>query len=190
MLQALKENERAKIKQRALEIRARELDLFTVNLQTLGGQAALLASFACSALTGVDTSEIDQGIITIRGFKSPAIPAILFTFCCTLALGLNFVCLANCFSVTLLGPGVALRGPDGSMRQAVDAMQAERVDALWYFVAGIVMLHLTVSVAMFIMTNWVAACVVSAMLLVSLWKVATPPFFSRCCCISLHNLRL
>jgi hypothetical protein len=171
MLQALKENERAKLKQRSIEIRSKELDLFTVNLQSLGGQAAMLASFACTALSEVDTSESDQGIVSIRGFKLPALPGLLFTFFCAVTMGCNFVCICNCFSVTLLGPGLALRGPDGSMRKAVDGMQEERVAALWYFVAGLVMLHVTVMVGMFLLADWKPATMVSIMLLISLWKV-------------------
>ena len=54
MLLSLKENEVAELKRRALEIRSKELDLFTTNLGNLGGLAAFLAASALTALWGGD----------------------------------------------------------------------------------------------------------------------------------------
>ena len=54
MIAADKEALQSQLKQRALQIRSKELDFFTDNFQSVGTQSALLAGFAFQALTSMD----------------------------------------------------------------------------------------------------------------------------------------
>ena len=120
----------------------------------------------------MDVNDVLYGIIKIRGVEMPPIPALLFTIFCTSAVGCNLVCLFNCFVVCILGPGLALRGPDGSLQQSVDGMQAERVDALRFFTMGLIFFHLTIIAGSYCYVDWPFATAFSVVLLFSLYKVS------------------
>ena len=57
MIAADKEALQSQLKQRALQIRSKELQFFTNNFESVGTQSALLAGFAFQALTSMNTND-------------------------------------------------------------------------------------------------------------------------------------
>ena len=116
MIEAEKELIRAKLKQNTLLVRDKELSYFTRNFENLGTQAALLGGFAFSGLTNQYN--------TTAGC-SPWI-SVWFHVFASAAMICNLLCVCSFTCITMFGPGLALRGGDGSMQKAVKIMQEER----------------------------------------------------------------
>ena len=92
---------------------AGELLLYTNNCRTVGTVSALMAGIAYSALIYTKMAYFQE---------SPIVQQILYITGLVVCMCLS---LRNVFGTTLLtmlGPGKALRGPDGSMHSAVDGM--------------------------------------------------------------------
>ena len=107
MLYADKQALETDLKVCLLAIRERELDLYTQNCRSIGTSAALLAGFAYAGLSTTsdfseDTSEFSKG---------------LYLTVTTSAMSLNVASMAAATWCSMLGPGLALRGPDGSMER-------------------------------------------------------------------------
>ena len=103
---------RTKVK--LLAIRERELNLYTTNCRTVGNVSALMAGIAYTALIYTkmayfQESHVVQQLLYITG--------LVICMCLSLRNVLGTTLL------TMLGPGKALRGPDGSMHAAVDGMK-------------------------------------------------------------------
>ena len=98
----------------ALEIRERELNLFHDSLGSVGTQAALFAGFAFSALVEFEIpEELTGGWVTW-----------VFTLLCVITLILNLNCVVHAISVSVWGPGLALRGETPEdMIKAVNCMR-------------------------------------------------------------------
>ena len=100
-------------KVRLLSIRERELTLYTNNCRTVGTVSALMAGIAYSALIYTkmayfhDSSQLSQ---------------FLYVIGLTVCMCLSLSNVLGTTMLTMLGPGKALRGPDGSMHAAVDGM--------------------------------------------------------------------
>ena len=71
------------------------------------------------------------------------------------------ICVCNCTFCSMCGPGLALRGPDGSMHEAVEGMQAERAETFLFFAYGIVCIHLALCAAVWATCKWYNATVMS-----------------------------
>lgn len=100
------------VKQRSIELREKELNLFNSNFSAVGTQAAIMAGFTLTSFVEIDLPP------NKRWAK-----ALLHCFVCT-SICVNFVCVSMVTFVTVWGSGKALRGQDGSMDYAVDAMNA------------------------------------------------------------------
>mmetsp|Transcript_38096 Transcript_38096/g.76344 ORF Transcript_38096/g.76344 Transcript_38096/m.76344 type:complete len:287 (-) Transcript_38096:283-1143(-) len=102
---------RTKVK--LLSIRERELTLYTNNCRTVGTVSALMAGIAYSALIYTKMAYFQESS-TLQQFCY--ISGVVICMCLSLRNVLGTTML------TMLGPGKALRGPDGSMHSAVDGM--------------------------------------------------------------------
>ena len=127
MLYADKQALETDLKVCLLAIRERELSFYTQNCRAIGTSAALLAGFAYSGLSTTsdfapDTSEFARG---------------LFLVITTCAMSLNIAAMASATWCSMLGPGLALRGPDGSMDQAVEGLALEYRVIFLLFAAGL-----------------------------------------------------
>ena len=116
MLLADKLDLQNKLKLNMLQIEERELNYYTTNAMTVGTQAALLAGFA---FTGVIEAPWDY-----LSDNNVADWVIAMCVCSTL-FGMLFQVLAIVKSVqiSILGPGLALRGSEGSMTRALSVMR-------------------------------------------------------------------
>ena len=100
-------------KVRLLTIRERELTLYTKNCHTVGTVATLMAGISHSSI-----------IYTKMGYfqnSSTFVQTLYMTGTC-ICMGLSLRNVLGTTMISMLGPGKALRGPDGSMHSAVDGM--------------------------------------------------------------------
>jgi hypothetical protein len=111
MLVADKNALRTNLKVNLLRIRERELNFYTNNCLSISTQAALLAGFAWYGLTEVPFTENTNDVVQTT--------YLVMTTC---IMGLEMLTVVNATLCAILGPGLALRGPDGSMHKAVDGM--------------------------------------------------------------------
>jgi hypothetical protein len=126
-------------------VRQQELSFYTANLQSLGVQSALMS--------GV----LYPGIIYIvipEGKNDTLITAYLCV--AAAAFGLNLLVVLNAMLVTLIGPGLALRGPDGAVHRAVEDMLDEYRLAFAIFVLGIIGFHLACFLLCYVIFVWYA----------------------------------
>ena len=155
MLLADKHDLQQKLRLNLLQIEEKELNFYTQNCYTIGTQAALLAGFAFSAMCEV---EIDH----TYGEHIQAMWLISIVLSMTLEIG----AVVKSMQLSILGPGLALRGPEGSVARAIMVMRDEykKVNALFY--AGLANIHL--SVAVFIWAEYVTwAAAVLTVIIVS-----------------------
>ena len=113
-----------------LQIREKELNFYTQNCLAVCTQAALLAGFAYSGLTQVSIPE--EANFWVR---------LLYLSVTVMAMCFEIIAVLNTTLLAIVGPGLALRGPDGSMHPAVDGMMAEYKHALSCFKLGLVCFH-------------------------------------------------
>jgi len=104
----------SRLVQQLAEVRQREMDYVLTRYQAIGTQAALVAGFSMQTLVSLDVSSTPQYIIYIFFLASLA-------------------CVLSCMHVVIVtlyvsnwAPGLALRGPTGSLSKAFDATIAER----------------------------------------------------------------
>jgi len=103
------------VKQRAIQLREKELNLFNDNFNAVGTQSAVLAGFAMTSFAEIDLPH--------NAFYAQKACLHLFV---TISICANLMCTASTTFVSVWGSGKALRGKDGSMFEAVDGMNDER----------------------------------------------------------------
>ena len=135
MLLADKLDLQNKLKLNILQIEERELNYYTQNAMTVGTQAALLAGFAYSGLTQVAIP-----------LDSDYVLKLLYLITTTTAMCLELIAVMSTTLLAMMGPGLALRGPDGSMHPAVDGMMDEYKQAYLNFFLGLIAFHLSAAI--------------------------------------------
>ena len=120
------------LKLELLEIREKELNFYTTNCAHLAFLASIFAGFASAALmTHVP--------------KTPVLLHFFYLLVTVAALGLQLAAVVSTTLLATIGPGLALRGPDGSMHVAIDAMIGEYRTAFFQLLLGLLALHLSVA---------------------------------------------
>ena len=134
------------VKQRAIQLREKELNLFNDNFNAVGTQSAVLAGFAMTSFAEIDLPH--------NAFYAQKACLHLFV---TISICANLMCTASTTFVSVWGSGKALRGKDGSMDEAVDGMHAERAFIFSCFGVGLITTLLALmSAAWILMTLEVA----------------------------------
>lgn len=144
MLQAKKEALENSIRQRLVAVRERELNYYFDNCRIMGTTSAVLSGLAMSGIQyhyllvrstdWDDTYELAQH----------SIEEMVFLAILTITLGLNLQLLFICMLVSLLGPQLALRGPDGSLHDAVEGMHSWNTVIMAFFMLSVFLLELCV----------------------------------------------
>ena len=131
-----------------LDLQQQDLDRVTNFLESLGTQAALLAGFAFSVF-GAALPE--DGLHA--GWKA----AFYLSAMLTLGAHLYVVCVGQLTAI--LGPLLALKGPTGSLRRAIDLMKDERHRIFYFFGVGLVGFYfMTIALAWILIKDaWLAA---------------------------------
>ena len=109
-----------------LQIREKELNYITNKYNAMGTQAALVGGFTVTTLTSLT---IGEGI--------PYMVRWLFFAFSSISLSCSISCILNATFVTVWGPGLALRGPRGSMAKAYYGMVYEQKQIFGSFVIAI-----------------------------------------------------
>jgi hypothetical protein len=128
----------------------------------VGTQAALLAGFAYSGLTQVAIPHERSYILKL-----------MYLLVTTSAMCFELIAVLNTTLLSMMGPGLALRGPDGSMHPAVDGMMVEYRTAYYSFVLGLIFFHLSAALfSWLIYVHWMVSLVVSGTIVGSLWLLS------------------
>ena len=69
----------------------------------------------------------------------------------------QLIAVMNTTLLSMMGPGLALRGPDGSMHPAVEGMVFEYNTAYICFVLGLIAFHFSAALFAWLMFTWCAA---------------------------------
>lgn len=131
MISADRQQLDAWVKQETHEIRLKELDMFTSNFAVLATTSSFLTGLGFKGLTMVPVWE-DERESKIRTEET-----LMYLFL-SLAIGFNMLTLCVSIWSQIFGPGLALRGPEGSMSRAVEGMYIERKWALRFYGSGLI----------------------------------------------------
>lgn len=154
MLAADKQALESVLQQQSLQIREKELRFFVENFAAVAGQAAMLAGFS---FTGMFYTTEDRKV------DSPVLEVAYFSFSAA-SLGLMILACANCTLINVLGVGLALRGPKGSMDKAVREMADERQVTFTFFGIGLMCFHVTAILYAILMLGTSSAVFVTVIL--------------------------
>ena len=132
----------SRLKLSLIQIEEKELNFYTNNCMTVGTQAALLAGFGFTGIIEVNLMKVkdDSGeTVDITAFK------ILWFSATVIAMILEISSLIKAMQLSILGPGLALRGPEGSMTRALAVMRVEykKVHNLFYAGLGFFLISVT-----------------------------------------------
>mmetsp|Transcript_36817 Transcript_36817/g.59538 ORF Transcript_36817/g.59538 Transcript_36817/m.59538 type:complete len:294 (-) Transcript_36817:116-997(-) len=159
MLAADKQALESALKQNSLAIRKQELTFFVDNFTSMAQVAALLAGFSYTGLS-MNFASLDEKMMLLRA---------MYYFTTTLSMGFELLTVVSCTFSTMFGPGLALRGPEGSMGRAVDGMNFERNFSFVFFCAGMVAFHISGMSLAWLKFKWPEAIVVSVLLMFFLY---------------------
>ena len=139
MLFANKQALETELKVSLLQIRERELTLYAENCRNIGGISCMLAGFAYVTLTYERSDTFRTGVAARGGRYVYEILAFLGMFA-------NMASMFGATACSMLGPGLALRGSDGAMDQAVEGLALEYRTIFMLFFAGVVSFYMCFSV--------------------------------------------
>ena len=146
MLFADKQALETELKVSLLEIRERELNLYASNCRNIASITCMLAGFAYVTLTFEQgNSETFEGA-SARG-------KWLYELVAYSSLILNSVSMFGSTVCSMLGPGLALRGQDGAMDQAVEGLALEYRTIFMLFLTGILSFYLCFSIFLMLDTT-------------------------------------
>lgn len=103
------------LRQSAIKLREKELNLYVENYSAMGTQAAVLAGFTTTCLIEITIPhDADKYAVCFLHLLS------------VLSIAANITCVSLSTMTTIWGSSKALRGKDGSMDEAVDGISKER----------------------------------------------------------------
>ena len=141
-----------------LKIREKELQFYTQNCIAIGTQAALLSGFAYNGIIQVDIpSESSDWLKTC------------YLCVTTFAMGFELIAVLNSTLCSMLGPGLALRGPDGSMHRAVDGLMLEYRLTFLFFTMGLIAFHISALLFAWLEFSWPVALAMTLALLMFIY---------------------
>ena len=114
------------LRQSAIKLREKELNLYVENMGAMATQAAVLAGFTTTCLIEIT---IPKG--------TSFWPLLFLHFSAIVSICANITCVSLSTITNIWGSGKALRGKDGSMDEAVDGMSKERNQIFIAFAVGL-----------------------------------------------------
>ena len=163
----------SRLVQQLVAVRQKEMDYMLMRYQAIGTQAALLCGFSISSLTSLDPSDTEH--VT----KGVAHMFYISSFICVLT---NLHVILTTLFVCNWAPGLALRGPTGSMSRAFDATRGERTQVNISFVVGVLAFGMQTTLCVWILDNKAAATADSiiASCLMGVAAMASLLYLMRC----------
>ena len=129
------------LRQSAIKLREKELNLYVENFSAMATQAAVFAGFTTTCLIEIHlppTHSVEGAESTFNAARN------LMHISSIIGISANIICVSLATITSIYGSGKALRGKDGSMDEAVDQMSKERVTIIRAFAVGLAMNLLTV----------------------------------------------
>lgn len=159
MLYADKQALETDLKVSLLAIRERELNLYTSCFRNIGTMSGVFAGFAYEGCCLASYFFPPDSSTTMRS---------TYLFVTTIAMDLNVAALFAATVCAALGPGLALRGPDGSMERAVEGLALEYRITFVTFCLGVFSFYVSASLYVIIMMNWLMMVLLLVLMLFSL----------------------
>ena len=155
---------RSTVKQRTIELREKELNLFNSNFSAVATQAALLAGFSMAFL------EMSVHLHALH--FNPLAKGLLHLFS-TVCICANIFVVSIITFVSVWGSGKALRGKDGSMGMVVEGMNKERWLIFYTFGIGLLALLCAVACSTWLLMQREVALLATAMLLATCYSLVS-----------------
>ena len=102
----------------------------TQNCLSVNLVASLLAGFAWDGLTQISIP-----------IAAPYLVKLAYIWTTSAAMCFELLAVLGTTLIAIMGPGLALCGPDGSVHPAVEGMLVEHREAFRFFVLGIIFFH-------------------------------------------------
>ncbi|KAG8466095.1 hypothetical protein KFE25_005665 [Diacronema lutheri] len=189
MLHAYKRELRTNLAKQLVTIRQSELDYYTTNISTIGTQSALLAGFAFSILASHSSSSVLTSLYAYTASKRRSssfvildaewlrqdlldgrqiillLMEMVYLVSTALAMGSTLYTLYVSLISTILGPNLALRGPEGSVDRAVVGLADVNREVIVTFRHSIIMFYVIVISNSFLNFHLLASSVCFVLLL-------------------------
>lgn len=155
MLAADKLQLQSALKQQATALKEKEFNLHHSNMTTVGTIAAVLAGLDITMFIEFnppsDPTWGQEMVNVARFLKFLYYITIVAAFCA------NMIVVSQTTTLTVLGAGMALRGPDGSMMTATDGLYDERNSVFTTFAIGLANTVGSVTLCVWLILHWEAA---------------------------------
>jgi len=156
MLAADKLQLQSALKQQATALKEKEFNLHHSNMNTVGTISAVLAGLDITMFIEFNPADNaawgnDNMIMVARLLKFFYYIIIVAAFCA------NMIVVSQTTTLSVLGAGMALRGPDGSMMTATDGLYEERNSVFLTFGAGLACTVGSVLICVWLILHWEAA---------------------------------
>eukprot|EP00536_Pseudo-nitzschia_multiseries_P007327 jgi/Psemu1/304857/fgenesh1_kg.171_\ len=155
MLAADKLQLQSALKQQATALKEKEFNLHHSNMTTVGTIAAVLAGLDITMFIEFNPPESstwgEDLVMLVRFMKFMYYITIVAAFCS------NMIVVSHTTTLTVLGAGMALRGPDGSMMTATDGLYHERNSVFRVFAIGLASTVGSVTISVWLILHWEAA---------------------------------
>ena len=160
------------LRQSAIKLREKELNLYVENFSAMATQAAVFAGFTTTCLIEVHLpkSSIDSSAPMISLIQND-MPRFFLHTSAIISISANIICVSLATITSIYGSGKALRGKDGSMDEAVDAMAKERSMLLFFFSLGLSMNLLTVLCASLAIMEPPVSYIAAATIIYTAWFI-------------------
>ena len=146
---------------------------------TVGTQAALLAGFAFAAVIEVNIQSIGAAEDSSDDFSSAKTALQVVWYLTTVAaMVLEIFALVKAMQLSILGPGLALRGPEGSMTRALVIMRTEYQRVHIFFYSGLCAFLASILLYSFAMLTHVANGALSALICAIIFLASAYSLFS------------
>ena len=155
---------RSTVKQRTIELREKELNLFNSNFSAVATQAALLAGFSMAFL------EMSVHLHALH--FNPLAKGLLHLFS-TICICANIFAVSIITFVSVWGSGKALRGKDGSMSMVVEGMNKERWLIFLTFGVGLLSLLSAVACSTWLLMQREVALLATVLLLATCYALVS-----------------
>ena len=136
MLSAQKKLLEASVAEQGAQLQSSELTYFSQNFGTMMTMSSVIGGFAFSGIL-IPTTYNEDGM-----WKDNInwIVDIYYSFA-AISVGSCMAAAIICMSINVRGPGLALRGPDGSLKRAVEGMRKWQRRCIWCLACGVVCVH-------------------------------------------------
>ena len=148
------------LRQSAIKLREKELNLYCDNFASVGTQAAVMAGFTTTCLIEISIPE-----------TAHPVPKNLLHLFSVLSICFNLTCVSLSTIVSVWGSGKALRGKDGSMDDAVAAMGQEKDIIFRSFFSGLFCNLCTIIFAGWVLMTPEVAMISSIVISYSIWLI-------------------